>query len=68
MSVGGGLMRQPSVPRHGVTLPELCALHSCTAGDALSFYSHFGKELQYEAIKLRGLFEIDGMSCAGHFR
>ena len=35
---------------------------------ALSLYSYFGKELQYEAIKLRGLFEIDGMSCAGHFR
>src|SRR5215510_8606837 len=30
--------------------------------------SDVGKELQHETIKLRGLFEIDGMSCAGHFR
>src|SRR5512145_2943926 len=30
--------------------------------------SHFGKKLQHEAIKLRGLFEIDGMSRTGHFR
>src|SRR5262245_19172932 len=30
--------------------------------------SDFGTELQHETIKLRGLFEIDGMSCASHFR
>src|SRR5690348_12541135 len=40
----------------------------CTAGEALRLYSHFGKELLHEAIKLYGLFEIDGMSRAGHFR
>lgn len=33
---------------------------------ALSLYAHFGKELQHEAIKLHGLFKIDGMTCAGH--
>src|SRR6516165_7118242 len=30
--------------------------------------SDFGKELQHETIKLYSLFEIDGMSGAGHFR
>jgi len=35
---------------------------------ALNLYSHFGKELQHEAIKLYGLFEIDRMSRTGHFR
>jgi hypothetical protein len=55
-------------PCTALRCPSCATLLRCTAGGALSFYSHFGKELQYEAIKLYGLFEIDRMSRTGHFR